>query len=72
MTTVQPYAFLTGIYQLLVTNIGLSSFPSVKPCQGQLQTPQSVPTLVMLQLQDQYSLHGSGSCSKDKIKIINK
>jgi hypothetical protein len=68
MTTVQPNAFLTGKHQLLVTNMGLSSFPSANPCQGQLQTPQSVPTLVMLQLQNQYFVHGSGSCSKDKSK----
>jgi len=68
MTTVQPNAFLTGIYQLLVTNMGLLSFPNANPCQGELQTPQSVPTFVMLQLQDQCFLHGSGSCSKDKSK----
>jgi hypothetical protein len=65
MTTVQPNAFLTGIHQLLVTNMGLSSFPNANPCQGHLQTPASVPTLGMLQFQDQYFVHSSGRCSKD-------
>ena len=48
--------------------MGLLSFPNANPSQGELQTPQSVPTFVMLQLQDQCFLHGSGSCSKDKSK----
>jgi hypothetical protein len=37
--------FLTGIHWLLVTNMGLTAFPSANNCQGQPQTPQSVPVV---------------------------
>jgi hypothetical protein len=36
---------LTGLYQLLVTNKGGSTFHRANHCQGQLQTPQSVAAL---------------------------
>ena len=40
-----PNVFLTRIHRLLFTHKGMSTFPSANNCQGQLQTPQSVPVL---------------------------
>jgi hypothetical protein len=44
-SSLQANAFLTGLYQLMVTNKARSAFPSTNHYQGQMQTPQSVSVL---------------------------
>jgi len=44
-TAIHPTVFLAGIHRLLLTHKGVSAFPSANNCQGELQTPQSVPVL---------------------------
>ena len=46
MTALQPNVILNGIYPLLVTNKEQTLFHSTNHCQGQLQTPQSVPICI--------------------------
>jgi hypothetical protein len=43
-TALRTNVFLTGIRRLLVINTGRSAFPRANRCQGQVQTPQSVPS----------------------------
>jgi len=48
MTALQTNIFLNGIHPLQITKEGRSSFPRASHFQGQLQTPQSVSTTILL------------------------